>query len=148
MIDKAYDETVDVYLRTSKQEEMDWVGIATFRLANLVRSGPARLELHRDRMLPFPATDLPARNPAELPGGSFEHLAEVFLTRLTELERKCLTAYCMAPGIQAAARLVGLPSGQVWNTVERAVDKLRREFGRSCREITPLPIGRSSRFDP
>lgn len=108
---------------------MDWVAIATFRLWNLVRSGPDRLELDRDRMIPIPATDLPAPNPGENPRETFEQLAEVFLTCLTELERNCITAYCITAGIEAAARLLGLPSGQVWITVKRAIAKLRREFG-------------------
>lgn len=129
VINKAYDETVDVYLRASKRDEMDWVAIATFRLWNLVRSGPDRLELDRDRMIPIPATDLPAPNPGENPRETFEQLAEVFLTCLTELERNCITAYCITAGIEAAARLLGLPSGQVWITVKRAIAKLRREFG-------------------
>ncbi len=129
VINRAYDETVDVYLQASKRDEMDWVAIATFRLRNLVRSGPDRLELDRDRMLPLPATELPAPNPGETPRETFEQLAEVFLTCLTELERNCITAYCTTGGIRDAARLLGLPAGQVWNTVQRALAKLRREFG-------------------
>lgn len=129
VIDKAYDETVDVYLRASKHGEPDWFALAALRLRNHVRSGPDRQELHRDRMTPLPTTDLPAPNQGESPRETFEQIAEVFLTCLTEFERICITAYCISPGIRDAARLLRLPAGQVWNTVQRAIAKLRREFG-------------------